>query len=110
LQGLNPKKIIDMDENFISYIIIGIVVFVATFFLFRAVIIWYYKIDKRLEAAIKTNELLTKLLIHYGVIVPVEQKTFKVMIKKTGEVISADTETWEEMKNANGEDKYEILE
>lgn len=95
-----------------GFVLIGILVFVALFFAFREIALWYYKINKRLEAAERTNFLLEKFLQHQGIDFSEEDKntTITVRIKESGKVITVGYKAWEQMKKIYGEDTYEKVE
>lgn len=49
-----------------SALITSLVILIALFFILRNVIIWYYKIDKRLDEQKETNRLLKELIDIHG--------------------------------------------
>jgi hypothetical protein len=102
-----------MNENFVSYLIVGIIAFFILFFLLRSIILWYYKINNRLKEAERTNYLLEKLLEHYNVKflkLKDEEKTIVVKHKDSNEPVRISLIEWENMKRVYGEDLYTIIE
>lgn len=54
-----------MEKNYlyiVLLILVIIAVFVAIFIILRGFILWYYKIDTRIQLLEENNELLKKLL------------------------------------------------
>jgi hypothetical protein len=65
--------------NFLSFIIIGLIVGIAVFLILREFWCWYWKINKISSQLDEQNQLLKQLLTHFGVSV-VSQSLFDYVV------------------------------
>ncbi len=79
--------------------VIGLVVVIVLFFVFRELLNWYWKINERVAMQAKTNQLLEKISMQLDALIKKDEVTVEKI--STGMVKTMKMEEWIMFKNNN---------